>query len=270
MTSRQAVRVLLLDDADRLLLVRFWDGDRSWWCTPGGGIEPGETDEAAALREIHEELGTEAVDLGPHIWTRRHIGVIHGRTFDQSERIYLGRVASFEPRPSPEALREHGTDDIRWWTARRVGGGNDRVRAATSARIGPRGHSIRSACRTDRCRRLNHRSEQSDHDRQDAATGILCAANGPLAQRLEQGTFNPRVVGSNPTRPSTMNLQAPPDMRRAARRTGRLCQTRNAKRVSCRGSASAAAGRPRGALGTSACHRPAAACTSDRRCRRTG
>ena len=116
MTSRQAVRVLLLDEADRLLLVRFWDGDRSWWCTPGGGIEPGETDEAAAMREIREELGTESVDLGPHIWTRRHIGVIHGRPFDQSERIYLGRVASFEPRPSPEALREHGTDDIRWWT----------------------------------------------------------------------------------------------------------------------------------------------------------
>ena len=27
--------------------------------------------------------------------------------------------------------------------------------------------------------------------------------NGPLAQRLEQGTHNPLVVGSNPTRPTT-------------------------------------------------------------------
>lgn len=116
MGSRQAVRVLLLDEADRVLLVRFWDCDRSWWCTPGGGIEPGETDEAAALREIREELGNNSVELGPCIWTRRHIGVFRGRPFDQRERILLGRVAAFEPRPSPEALREHGPDDIRWWT----------------------------------------------------------------------------------------------------------------------------------------------------------
>lgn len=36
MDSRQAVRVLLFDEGDRVLLVRFWDGERSWWCTPGG------------------------------------------------------------------------------------------------------------------------------------------------------------------------------------------------------------------------------------------
>ena len=116
MDSRQAVRVLLFDEAERVLLVRFWDGDRSFWVTPGGGIEPGETDEAAALREIREELGNESVELGPCIWTRRHIGVFRGQPFDQSERIYLGRVDAFEPQPSPGVLREHGRDDIRWWT----------------------------------------------------------------------------------------------------------------------------------------------------------
>lgn len=83
---------------------------------PFGGIEPGETDEAAALREIREELGNASVKLGPSIWTRHHIGVFGGRPFDQSECINLGRFAAFEPRPSPEALHAHGPDDIRWWT----------------------------------------------------------------------------------------------------------------------------------------------------------
>jgi 8-oxo-dGTP pyrophosphatase MutT (NUDIX family) len=114
--SRQAVRVLLFDEADRLLLVRFRDGDRSWWTTPGGGIEPGETDEAAARRELREELGGTPVELGPCIWTRRHVGLFRGQPFDQTERIYLGRVAAFEPSPLPGEDVEHAPDDIRWWT----------------------------------------------------------------------------------------------------------------------------------------------------------
>ncbi|MEX2547771.1 MAG: NUDIX domain-containing protein [Chloroflexota bacterium] len=122
MGSRQSVRVLLLDEADRVLLVRFWDGDHSWWCTPGGGVEAGETDETAASRELAEELGNVDVELGPCIWTRRHVGVFRGQPFDQAERIYLGHVAAFEPRPSPAALLEHGPDDIRWWTADELSG----------------------------------------------------------------------------------------------------------------------------------------------------
>src|SRR5699024_7998792 len=42
---RTAARVLLFDEADRLLLVRGHDADdpgRSWWFTIGGGIDPGE------------------------------------------------------------------------------------------------------------------------------------------------------------------------------------------------------------------------------------
>src|SRR5690606_28107491 len=52
---RRAARVILLDDADRLLLVRGHDAgetSRSWWFTVGGGLEPGEDVRAGALREL--------------------------------------------------------------------------------------------------------------------------------------------------------------------------------------------------------------------------
>jgi 8-oxo-dGTP pyrophosphatase MutT (NUDIX family) len=107
--------VVLLDENDRVLLLRFRDGARTWWCTPGGGIEPGETAEQSAVRELREETGLESVELGPRIWTRRHLGTYQGRPFDQAEQIYFARVTSFEARPAPAAIGE-GFDAIRWWT----------------------------------------------------------------------------------------------------------------------------------------------------------
>lgn len=57
---REAARVLLFDQQDRVLLMRGHDGDqpdRHWWFTVGGGIDPGEDPRAAAVREVFEETG---------------------------------------------------------------------------------------------------------------------------------------------------------------------------------------------------------------------
>ncbi|WP_061240376.1 NUDIX hydrolase [Ectopseudomonas composti] len=62
MRERKAARLLLISPAEEVLLFRFHHTDAALagtnhWATPGGGLEPGETFHAAAIRELYEETG---------------------------------------------------------------------------------------------------------------------------------------------------------------------------------------------------------------------
>jgi len=117
---REAVRGLVLDPADRVLLVRFVNPEsrEEFWATPGGGLDPGEELEAGLRRELQEETGLEDVEIGPVIWTRRHVFPWAGRTLDQRERVALVRAPAFEPSPAltPAQLVAEGVHEVRWWT----------------------------------------------------------------------------------------------------------------------------------------------------------
>ena len=54
--------VALIDPEGRVLLAQRPEGKpmAGLWEFPGGKVEPGETPEAALIRELHEELGIEA------------------------------------------------------------------------------------------------------------------------------------------------------------------------------------------------------------------
>jgi 8-oxo-dGTP pyrophosphatase MutT (NUDIX family)/G:T/U-mismatch repair DNA glycosylase len=115
---REAVRALVLDPAGRVLMVRFEDNFGTWWSTPGGGIEPGESDEDALARELAEEAGLRDYELGPVIWTREHRLVDITSFGGQRERHYLIRVEPFDPVPALGAagLVAEGVHDVRWFT----------------------------------------------------------------------------------------------------------------------------------------------------------
>ena len=112
---RYAVRAVIVDAADRVLLYRFVSpGGRSFWATPGGGVEAGETANEAMRRELREEVGLYDADLGPCIWTREHVFVWR-RVVHQVERFYLVRVECHDVAPELD-LSEEGMEEHRWWT----------------------------------------------------------------------------------------------------------------------------------------------------------
>ena len=116
---RSAVRAILLDPADRILLVRFDFEGRTVWACPGGGIEDGEAEAVAIQRELDEEVGLTTFELGPCVWKREHVIPLFGGRWDgQRERFYLVRAPAFEPRPrfTVEELAAEGVVELRWWT----------------------------------------------------------------------------------------------------------------------------------------------------------
>jgi TDG/mug DNA glycosylase family protein len=114
--ERPAARALVLDRRDRTLLVQFRDGTgQTWWATPGGGVDEGETLEQTIRRELAEEAGLTEFELGPEIWTRDHTYAWYGLIYRQRERIHLVRVDEHEPAPTIDLAAEH-VHEVRWWT----------------------------------------------------------------------------------------------------------------------------------------------------------
>jgi 8-oxo-dGTP pyrophosphatase MutT (NUDIX family) len=114
---RDAVRGVVVDPNDRVLLVRFEFPHWTGWATPGGGVDAGETDEEALRRELAEEAGLDAFELGPIVWTRTHLFEL-GRWDGQVERYYLVRTPAFDPAPrlTWEQLNVEFVTAVRWWT----------------------------------------------------------------------------------------------------------------------------------------------------------
>lgn len=124
---RPAARVVLLDADDRVLLIRAeWDR-QSRWFTPGGRIEPGESPEEAARRELLEETGVDGRMLRweglcwLRDWTWHWVA---GDTWYAShEHFYVARLpVRGGDLTHPERLDHHALEEVlsiheaRWWS----------------------------------------------------------------------------------------------------------------------------------------------------------
>src|SRR5262245_43860396 len=121
--SRRAARVLLIDDAGRVLLFHGWDParpDHRYWFTPGGGLDPEESSEAAAARELFEETGlaVELAVLGAPVWRDAIEFPFDGRWYRQEQEFFLVRMDGVRVDTSGFDEIEQGSIDAhRWWSS---------------------------------------------------------------------------------------------------------------------------------------------------------
>ncbi|SDE66307.1 8-oxo-dGTP diphosphatase MutT [Limimaricola pyoseonensis] len=112
--------VALIDADGRVLLAQRPEGKSmaGLWEFPGGKVEPGETPEAALIRELHEELGIDTQQsclapltfashsydsfhlLMPLFACRRWQGVPHGREDQELKWVFPNRLRDYPMPPA--------------------------------------------------------------------------------------------------------------------------------------------------------------------------
>jgi 8-oxo-dGTP pyrophosphatase MutT (NUDIX family) len=131
--EREAARAIVLSRNSAVLLQLIQAESGRCWILPGGGLADGETHEQALIRELAEEVGLQAIELGPCVWRRTAEFTFRDFRYRQHERVFLAHAEPFE-------FDHRGLDEVevgivlghRWWTI-------DEIEAATDLAFWPRG-----------------------------------------------------------------------------------------------------------------------------------
>jgi 8-oxo-dGTP pyrophosphatase MutT (NUDIX family) len=124
---RDAVRVVLADASGQVLLLHMETEDvpGGWWELPGGGIDPGESYQEAAVREIGEETGLvlDPAQVGPPTWRRDSTWRSRGMRRLQHEVVVFAQVAAAQPAIEDGGRTWKEIEDYvtyRWWRVSEV------------------------------------------------------------------------------------------------------------------------------------------------------
>ena len=137
---RRSARVFLFDERGDILLIRFVaqrsDGPYVCWVTPGGEVEKGEADLAAAERELAEELGLRVPLIGPvheeSGGTYEHLG----ETVRNYDVFFAARCTHDLPRLAGVTADEIALmQEVRWWTLEELKSTEENVFPVEIARL---------------------------------------------------------------------------------------------------------------------------------------
>lgn len=123
MRIRPSSRVLVFNPVGHVLLFKFVHRDgalagQAYWATPGGGLDIGESFEAAAIRELNEETGIILSDPGKEVARREFIlRMPDGEDVQAEERFFAVTSTSTKlscngwTKAERKVIAEH-----KWWS----------------------------------------------------------------------------------------------------------------------------------------------------------